>query len=150
MNQDRNNSQSSEQSSAQLSSQLSSQLSLQPSNAKQCTIYFDGACPLCSKEIATYQSWKGGDRIEWIDVSRCSEQALGTQLEREQALSRLHARDENGTLVSGAAAFLVMWRQLSVLKWITPWLGQAWMIRVLDYAYDIFLKLRPLWRKPEK
>ncbi|MFZ6817417.1 thiol-disulfide oxidoreductase DCC family protein [Undibacterium sp. Ji22W] len=121
---------------------------LHANTAKVCTIYFDGACPLCAKEIATYQNWQGAERIEWIDASRCADIALGTQLERTQALAKLHARDENGMLVSGAAAFVMMWRQLPALKWITPFLGQAWMIRALDYLYEGFLKIRPLWRKP--
>jgi predicted DCC family thiol-disulfide oxidoreductase YuxK len=125
-------------------------INLGASTAKVCTIYFDGACPLCSKEIATYQTWRGANRIEWIDASRCSDLALGTQLARTQALAKLHARDKNGMLVSGAAAFVMMWQQLPALKWVTPWLSQAWMIRVLDYLYEAFLKIRPLWRKPDQ
>lgn len=113
-----------------------------------CTVYFDGACPLCAKEIATYQSWQGADKIEWIDASRCEETELGTQLNRQQALSKLHARDETGQLVSGAAAFIVMWRQLPALRWITPLLERRLVIALLDYFYRVFLKCRPLWRKP--
>jgi predicted DCC family thiol-disulfide oxidoreductase YuxK len=113
-----------------------------------CTVYFDGACPLCAKEIATYQTWRGADKIEWIDASRCAEVELGTQLNRQQALNKLHARDETGQLVSGAAAFIVMWRQLPALRWITPLLERRWVTALLDYFYDVFLKLRPLWRKP--
>jgi len=120
----------------------------QDSSNTVCTVYFDGACPLCAKEIATYQAWRGADKIAWIDASRCTEADLGNQLDRTQALGRLHARDENGMLVSGAAAFLVMWRQLPALKWITPYLERPWMIALLDHLYHVFLKCRPLWRKP--
>lgn len=116
---------------------------------KTCTIYFDGACPLCAKEIATYQNWRGGNQIEWIDASSCTEQELGTQLERSQALAKLHARDANGLLVSGAAAFVTLWSQLPALRWLTPLLRQAWMIRFLDSLYLAFLYVRPLWRKPQ-
>ena len=115
-----------------------------------CTIYFDGACPLCSKEIATYQSWRGADKIQWIDVSRCAEENLGTHLDRTQALRELHARDENGMLVSGAAAFILMWRQLPALKWITPYLERPRMLAILDAMYRVFLKCRALWRKPDQ
>jgi ubiquinone biosynthesis monooxygenase Coq7 len=113
-----------------------------------CTVYFDGACPLCAKEITTYQTWRGADKIEWIDASRCEEIELGTQLNRQQALNKLHARDETGQLVSGAAAFIVMWRQLPALGWITPLLERRWVIALLDNLYHVFLKFRPLWRKP--
>jgi ubiquinone biosynthesis monooxygenase Coq7 len=122
---------------------------LKANTAKACTIYFDGACPLCAKEIATYQNWQGAERIEWIDASNCEPQDLGRELERTQALAKLHARDQDGVLVSGAAAFVMMWRQMPTLKWITPFLGHTWMIRVLDYLYELFLKVRPIWRKPD-
>lgn len=112
-----------------------------------CTIYFDGACPICAREIATYQSWRGGDRIHWVDASHCSEQELGEELERTQALAKLHARDENGVLVSGAAAFVTIWQQLPALKWMTPCLERAWFIRLIDRLYFMFLKIRPWWRK---
>ncbi|MFZ6801197.1 thiol-disulfide oxidoreductase DCC family protein [Undibacterium sp. Di24W] len=123
---------------------------LHPNTEKVCTIYFDGACPVCAKEIATYRNWQGAERIDWIDASRCTDLALGTQLERAQALAKLHARDENGMLVSGAAAFVMMWRQMPALKWITSFLDHAWIIRVLDYLYEAFLKIRPLWRKADQ
>lgn len=113
-----------------------------------CTVYFDGACPLCAKEIATYQTWRGAEKIKWIDASRCEETELGTQLNRQQALNKLHARDETGQLVSGAAAFIVMWRQLPALRWLTPLLEKRWAIALLDYLYSVFLKFRPLWREP--
>ena len=113
-----------------------------------CTIYFDGGCPVCSREIATYQSWRGADKIKWVDASRCAEEDFGTELDRTQALNKLHARDESGMLVSGAAAFIVMWRQLPALKWITPALERPWMISILDAMYHLFLRYRPRWRKP--
>ncbi|CAN5726939.1 DUF393 domain-containing protein [soil metagenome] len=115
---------------------------------KNCTVYFDGACPVCSKEIATYQQWNGAERIEWIDASSCSPQELGGQLERVQALAKLHVRDANGQLTSGAAAFVVLWSHFPALAWLTPLLSKPPMIYCLDHMYRLFLKLRPIWRKP--
>ena len=114
---------------------------------KSCTLYFDGACPVCAKEIASYQQWRGAESIEWIDASRCSAQDLGSQLDRAQALARLHVRDANGHLISGAAAFVTLWRHLPALAWLTPVLSRPLVIDCLDKLYGLFLKLRPLWRK---
>ena len=71
------------------------------------TVYFDGACPLCSREIATYRRMDGADRLRWVDITKVPAQELGGDLTREQALARFHVRDEQGRLVSGAAGFVV-------------------------------------------
>ena len=112
-----------------------------------CTVYFDGACPICSKEIGTYQKLKGGDRIQWVDASTCQELELGTALHRQTALARLHVRDAQGNLVQGAAAFIEMWKHLPALAWLTPFLSHRFAIAFLDVMYDLFLRVRPLWRK---
>jgi hypothetical protein len=36
-----------------------------------CTVYFDGMCPVCSREIATYRQLHGGGAINWVDALRC-------------------------------------------------------------------------------
>jgi predicted DCC family thiol-disulfide oxidoreductase YuxK len=115
---------------------------------KTCTVYFDGACPLCSKEIATYKQWRGAGRIAWIDASACRESELGSELKRDAALARLHVRDAEGQLVQGAAAFLELWKHLPAMAWLTPLLSQQVTISLLDVLYRIFLKIRPLWRQP--
>ncbi|MFZ6847720.1 thiol-disulfide oxidoreductase DCC family protein [Undibacterium sp. RuRC25W] len=112
-----------------------------------CTVYFDGACPICSKEISTYQKLKGGDHIQWVDASVCQDQELGDELNRQSALARLHVRDAQGKLVHGAAAFVEMWKHLPALSWVTPLLSNRIAIGLLDLAYNLFLRLRPLWRK---
>ena len=115
---------------------------------KLCVVYFDGACPLCSKEIATYKKWRGAEHIEWVDASQCREQDLGPALNRDEALARLHVRDANGKLVQGAAAFIELWRHLPALAWLVPLLSSNRItIKLLDVLYLIFLRVRPLWRK---
>jgi predicted DCC family thiol-disulfide oxidoreductase YuxK len=122
-------------------------LNTSQTSAKQCTVYFDGACPLCSKEIATYQNWRGAENIVWVDASRCDEQDLGQGLQRTHALAKLHLRDENNQLLSGAAAFVAMWTMFPAIAWLVPILNKPWMIRLLDYLYVLFLKARPVWRR---
>jgi ubiquinone biosynthesis monooxygenase Coq7 len=112
-----------------------------------CTVYFDGACPLCSKEIASYQKLRGAERVNWVDASKCAEHEFGPQLRRADALARLHLRDANGDLVSGAAAFIAMWSQFPALAKIAALLNKRVFIRSLDVIYQLFLRVRPLWRR---
>jgi predicted DCC family thiol-disulfide oxidoreductase YuxK len=114
----------------------------QQSQSKQCTVYYDGACPLCSREIAIYQKWKGGEQVNWVDASRCEVEQLGDNLTRAQALARLHCRDEAGNLVDGARAFVAIWARLRGLSYLTPLLSNKVALSLLERCYKGFLKLR--------
>ena len=107
---------------------------------QQVTVYYDSACPLCLREIALMRHLDKRGRIAFVDVF---DEASSCPLERDALLARFHARDEAGRLVSGAAAFAAMWRQI---PWLRP-LGLLARYRpmswLLERLYRLFLKLRP-------
>ncbi len=110
-------------------------------------VYYDGACPLCSAEIATYQRAAGAQHLDWVDASSCSGIALGDDLQQADALARMHVRDENGQLISGAAAFAAIWERLPRTRLLGKLLGTRVALFFLEPAYRLFLTIRPLWRK---
>ena len=57
-------------------------------------VYYDGACPICSREIAFYQKRMAKDAIAWRDVA--TETAPAPDLTREDALARFHIRRSDG------------------------------------------------------
>lgn len=114
-------------------------------NAK-LTVYFDGACPVCRREIGAYQRQAGAADIVWIDAAACDPSSLGPGLDRRLALSRLHVRAADGTLAAGAAAFVAVWRELPKLSWLARLASSRPVLLLLDGAYSMFLRLRPLWR----
>ena len=111
-----------------------------------CTVYFDGACPVCRTEIAHYQRQRGAEAIAWVDASSCDEAALGPGVDRAAALRRFHVREADGTLVSGAAAFVVIWRRLPAFGWLATLASSRPVLAVLDVGYALFLRVRPWWR----
>lgn len=111
-----------------------------------CTVYFDGACPVCRTEIAHYQRQRGADAIAWVDASSCDEAALGPGVDRAAALRRFHVREADGTLVSGAAAFVVIWRRLPAFRWLAALASSRPALAALEVGYGIFLRVRPWWR----
>lgn len=115
-----------------------------------CTVYFDGACPVCRREIAHYRRQRGSDAIAWVDASSCDEAALGPGLDRTVVLSRFHVREADGTLTSGAAAFVVIWRRLPAFAWIASLASTRPVLAVLDAGYRIFLRARRLWRPVDR
>jgi demethoxyubiquinone hydroxylase (CLK1/Coq7/Cat5 family) len=116
--------------------------------ASALTVYFDGACPVCSREIAVYRRQPGAQACAWIDASACDAAALGPQLDRERALQRMHVRRADGTLVSGAAAFALMWQALPATRRLGRVAGWPPVTAVLELAYRAFLRLRGAWRRP--
>ena len=106
------------------------------------TVYYDGACPLCRREVAFYRRLDREDRIVWEDVSQPDAEP-GCDLSREGALRRFHARRLDGRLESGAAAFVAVWRQLPGFRVLAPVAAWPPILRLLERAYLGFLKVRP-------
>lgn len=115
--------------------------------AAACAVYYDGACPVCAREIGLYRRLSEGSPQAPLfeDVAAGAPPPEGVS--RDEALARFHVRLGSGEVVSGAAAFIALWRATPRLRWLgrlasippAPWL--------LESAYRAFLRLRPLWRR---
>jgi predicted DCC family thiol-disulfide oxidoreductase YuxK len=111
------------------------------------TVFFDGDCPVCSREIAMYRRQPGAEGLRWVDAAACDPAAFGTGLSRDAALARLHVRRADGSLVGGAAAFVAMWAALPRTASLARWLNHRPVLALLDVAYSGFLVVRRLWRR---
>lgn len=109
------------------------------SSMAKVTIWHDGECPLCRYEIALMRRLDTGRRIEFIDAS---EGEGICPIEQQTLLAQLHA-SENGVLLSGAAAFAAMWRAIPLLRPLGLLAKSPMILRLLEYAYVMFLKVRP-------
>ncbi len=110
------------------------------------TVYYDGGCPVCTREIAQYRRATGADRLTFVDVASCDPSALGASLTRDQALARMHVRRADGRMVSGAAAFAALWQSLPRWAWLGRIAATPLVLPVLELGYAGFLRLRRLWR----
>lgn len=110
------------------------------------TVYYDGSCPVCSREIGVYRRQAGAEQCVWVDASSCPETALGAGLSRETALARFHVRRADGVLVDGMRGFTVLWRALPRFAWVGRIAAIGPIPRWLDAAYSVFLRVRPLWQ----
>ena len=115
------------------------------SNAPQaCTVYYDGGCPVCAREIAFYQA-KTGEAVRFVDVAARTDDPA-PDLDRLAALARFHVRTADGRLVSGGRAFVELWKSVPGLRRVARLAAIPPVPTVLDLAYALFLKVRPLWR----
>lgn len=103
------------------------------------TVWYDGACPLCQREIALMRRLDGENRIAFADVS---DPAVTCPVDRTTALRRFHVR-EGGQVLSGAAAFAAMWRAIPRLRWLGRLAQVPPVGLLLEGLYRMFLKVRP-------
>lgn len=111
------------------------------------TLYYDGGCPVCAREMAMYRRQPGAEAVCWVDAARCEARDLGPDLTREAAMARLHLRRPDGRLVSGAAAFVALWQALPRWAWLGRVFRSTAALCVLEAGYRAFLAVRPLWRR---
>lgn len=117
-----------------------------PRDPAALTVFFDGSCPLCTREIAFYRRRRGADAIDWVDVSvddASAGAALPPGLTREAAMARFHVMDGAGRIVSGGRAFAEILARLPALSLLGRILCRAPFAWFLDRAYDLFVPLRP-------
>lgn len=119
---------------------------MQGGESRKPTLYYDGGCPVCVREVAMYRRQAGAEAVCWVDVARCETPELGAGLTRETAMARLHLRRPDGSLVSGAAAFTSLWRVLPRWAWLGRLLGSTVGLWLLEAGYRVFLAVRPVWR----
>jgi predicted DCC family thiol-disulfide oxidoreductase YuxK len=113
--------------------------------APPLTVLYDGACPLCRREIGIYrglQPLHSDAPVCFADVSDAAV-PLPPGTTREQLLARFHVRGRDGELRSGAQAFLALWAELPGWRWLAfagraP--GAAWF---MERTYRLFLRWRP-------
>ena len=105
------------------------------------TVWFDGGCPLCRREIAAMRRLDRRGRIAFIDVTDDSDGAT-CPVDRDALLARFHAQ-EDGVMLSGAAAFAAMWRVIPLLRPLGLAARNPFVLALLERLYRAFLVVRP-------
>ncbi|MDD2161705.1 DUF393 domain-containing protein [Pseudomonas sp. MIL19] len=106
------------------------------------TLYYDGDCPLCAREIQLLRKRASAERLSLVDISREDFQAETTGYSKEILQNRLHARFADGEWVTGLDATLWSWRAAGLDRWAAPLTWPA-LRPVLELGYRLFCRLRP-------
>ena len=105
-------------------------------------VYFDGDCPVCSKEIKFYKSECIDRSIEWVDINNNND--FGHNLSYDKANSRFYIRLVNGDLLSGIDAFKVIWYKTPRMNIFAKLLENKFFYYPSCLIYELFLKIRSL------
>jgi demethoxyubiquinone hydroxylase (CLK1/Coq7/Cat5 family) len=119
------------------------------SSACSLTVLYDGACPLCRREIAVYRGLTPVDpmySLGWTDVS-ADDAALPAGGDRARYLARFHVQTGEGRLLSGAAAFVALWRTLPGWRLLARLADLPGVTPLMELGYLGFLQLRPAMQR---
>ncbi|MBB4153973.1 putative DCC family thiol-disulfide oxidoreductase YuxK [Sphingomonas jinjuensis] len=106
---------------------------------RRVTVWHDGQCPLCRREIALMRRLDRRGAIRFVDVAGSG----SCPIDREQMLARFHAQEDGGPLLSGAAAFAAMWRAIPMLRPLGIAARSPIVLSMLEQLYRGFLRIRP-------
>ena len=107
------------------------------------TVYYDGLCPLCSREIDHYRGMEGSDALEFKDIMRKDFSAEREGLNPKRVHDVMHVRAANGELRTGVDAFVEIWSVLPKMRWLVPWARRTPIKQLLKTGYVGFAKIRP-------
>ena len=123
--------------------------------ADTLTVLYDGACPLCQREMAHYRALATPagpaaphtGRMEppglvFTDIS-APDAPLPAGQTQAQLLRRFHVQQADGQLLSGAEAFVALWARLPGWRWLAAVALWPGVTPMLEVAYRAFLPLRP-------
>lgn len=105
-------------------------------------MFYDGGCPLCSREVAHYQRIDVHNDVNWLDIDAEPEALATHQIHYTAAMKHLHVLTTNGTIVRGAYAFHALWQALPryrVLAFLVSFPGFLWL---MDRVYNQFAQRR--------
>jgi predicted DCC family thiol-disulfide oxidoreductase YuxK len=104
-------------------------------------VFYDGACPLCMREIRMLRGRDRRQRIRFVDIAVNGFDAASVGLTRETLMDRIHGRLPDGTLVEGVEVF----RRLYAAVGFAPLVALTRLpgiTQLLDVAYHAFAKNR--------
>ena len=115
----------------------------------QISVYFDGLCPLCSKEMDMYRAKKGSELIRFVDIAHPEFDARAEGLDPDGIHKRFHVKTKEGKIFEGVDAFQQIWIVLGIFRPLMLLTSNAITRPLFDIGYTIFAKIRPLLRKNE-
>ncbi|MCS6289907.1 MAG: DUF393 domain-containing protein [Nitrospira sp.] len=78
------------------------------------TVFYDGACPICAREMALMKRLDRTRRLTLLDFSPAGFDAAPTGLAAADLSAVLHAQWADGTVITGIDVFRAMWEAVGL------------------------------------
>lgn len=104
-------------------------------------VYFDGSCPICSREVSFIKRHDAEQRVRFTDMTARDFDATTLHLDPQALTERIHARTPEGTVVTAVEVFRRIYGDLGYRR-LVKFSRRPWIARILDTGYDWFAKHR--------
>lgn len=105
-------------------------------------LFYDGACPLCRKEINHYIKLDKRQAIEWIDITNNHSALEAEGLTFADTMRLIHATDTQGEQKIGVYAFLTIWDHLPGYRFLAKTIRTTRTASLLNRLYYRFANWR--------
>lgn len=104
-------------------------------------VWYDGACPLCAREVAFLRRLDRDGRIRFTDLAAPGFDAAATGIAWADLMDRIHARLADGTIVEGVEVFRRLYAAVGY-GWLVAPTRLPGVRQLLDLAYRTFARNR--------
>lgn len=98
------------------------------------TLFYDGSCPLCSREIQHLSQRKRAS-LSLVNIHTMTEANAPGNISKAQLMARLHLRLANGQWLTGLDATVAAWGHTNV-GWLFAPLRWPLIKQISDWCYD--------------
>lgn len=106
------------------------------------TVYYDGKCGQCSREISFLKRRTPKQSIVWHDIAHEPDQLAGTGISQADALMYMHVRDADGVMWTEVDAFILLWRQFPGWSFLSRLVALPGFYHLAGVLYRAFAKVR--------
>ena len=106
------------------------------------TVFFDGKCGLCSKEINYYRKIAPDGIFIWQDITKSADDLKANGISLSEGLKLVHTKDIDGKFYVGVDAFILIWKQLKGWHLLAIFVSLPIIKQIINFAYRIFANWR--------
>lgn len=106
------------------------------------SVFFDGKCNLCSKEINYYQRIAPKNTFNWVDITKTPGELDKFEIKLSDGLRLMHVADSSGNIFTGVDAFIIMWKQIKYWKILGLFVSLPIVKQIAKLLYQYFADWR--------
>ena len=108
----------------------------------QLTIFFDGGCPLCNREVDFLQSRNKNGYLKFVDIDSLDfSKNQDYEITYKQAMERIHALKSDGSLIKDIEVFQEAYTLIG-LGWLYAPTRLPFLNKFTNYIYNLWARYR--------
>lgn len=106
------------------------------------TVFYDGLCPLCSREMDYYRTRVKDEPVRFVDITAPDFDARRLGLDPERVRRVMHAK-VGEDVRTGVEAFVALWQAIPRYRWLARLVRTPGIHALATAGYHVFARLRP-------